>query len=113
MPVSVAPSISAEGSQSAGADIRPLKQPVNAKKTVKRKALPPKNITPKKEFDFSGYKLEGLVFTDSSKDTFAVINGEIVRRGDSVGEVRVTKIQSEYVEVQSKDGAFTTRLNLY
>ena len=70
-------------------------------------------IASKKEFDFSGYRLEGLVFTDSSKDTFAVINGEIVRKGDVVGEVRVTKIQSKYVEIQSKDGAFVSRLNLY
>ena len=101
------------GTQETVTTVSSKSRRADIEKSAPEKFLPPKKNVSRKEFDFSDYKLEGVVFTDSSKETFAVINGEIVRNGESVGDLRVTRIQSDYVEVQSKDGAFASRLNLY
>ena len=46
------------------------------------------------------YMLEGIVLASESQDSFAVINGRMVRLGETVGKARITDIGRNYVVVQ-------------
>jgi len=56
------------------------------------------------EIDEPRYILEGIVWASESKDSFAVINGQIVRAGGSVKGIKIIEIGRRYVIIQdSKD----------
>lgn len=60
----------------------------------------------------STYMLEGIVLASESKDSFAVINGHMVRSGGTVGKARITEIGRNYVVVQPLDDDSEIRLTL-
>lgn len=51
--------------------------------------------------DAGKFKLEAIVWATSPESRFAVINGQIVRVGDSVGNLSVREIGREHVAVHS------------
>jgi type II secretory pathway component PulC len=51
--------------------------------------------------DESRYKLEAIVWSSNEESRFAVINGQIVRRGGAVGGLSVVEIARDHVEVRS------------
>jgi hypothetical protein len=57
-------------------------------------------------------RLEGIMWSDAPENRFAVINGEIVRQGGTVQDIRVTRIAEDHVLVQSRDGAWKKRLSV-
>ncbi len=76
-----------------------------------RKVVSPPKKKPVKPFvRRPNLRLEGIIWSDSPKSRFAVINGKIVRQGGTVEGVRVTRIAVDHVRVQSRDGAWKTRL---
>ncbi|MBN1830547.1 MAG: FHA domain-containing protein [Deltaproteobacteria bacterium] len=58
------------------------------------------------------YMLEGIVLASESQDSFAVINGHMVRSGETVGKARITEIGRNYVVVQSLNDESEIRLTL-
>ena len=59
-----------------------------------------KGETPPDGMPEPAYMLEGIVLSSQSQDSFAVINGRMVRSGGTVGEARITEIGKNYVVVQ-------------
>ena len=58
------------------------------------------------EIDEPKYILEGIVWASESKDSLAVINGQIVKAGGSVKGIKIVEIGRRYVIIQeSKDDA--------
>lgn len=53
--------------------------------------------------DTGRFRLEAIVWSDNPKSTFAVINGNIVRVGESIGDASITAIDRESVQVRSGD----------
>jgi hypothetical protein len=58
------------------------------------------------------YMLEGIVLASESQDSFAVINGRMVRSGGTVGEARIMEIGKNYVVVQPFDNDSKIKLTL-
>ena len=58
------------------------------------------------------YILEGIVLASESQDSFAVINGRMVRSGGTVGKARITEIGRNYVVVQPLNDDSEVRLTL-
>ena len=58
------------------------------------------------------YLLEGIVLASESQDSFAVINGRMVRSGGTVGEARIMEIGKNYVVVQPFDNDSKIKLTL-
>jgi len=71
-----------------------------------------KGETPPDEMHESTYMLEGIVLANKSQDSFAMINGHMVRSGDMVGKARITEIGRNYVVVQPLNDDSEIRLTL-
>ncbi len=67
---------------------------------------------PEGEMEEPAYVLEGIVMASESQDSFAVINGRMVRLGGIVGEGRITEIGRNYVVLQHPMENTETRLTL-
>jgi len=52
------------------------------------------------------------MWSDAPENRFAVINGEIVRQGGTVQDIRVVRIAEDHVLVQARDGAWKKRLSV-
>ena len=52
-----------------------------------------------------GISLQGIVF-DSEKDSYALINGQVVRAGDQIGSTKVLKIEPHAVTLQAEGRVF-------
>lgn len=68
--------------------------------------------TPEGEMEEPAYVLEGIVMASEPQDSFAVINGRMVRLGGIVGEGRITEIGRNYVLLQHPMEDTKTRLTL-
>jgi hypothetical protein len=53
--------------------------------------------------DESGLKLEAIVWSNKDENCFAVINGQILRAGQTIDGASVTKIDRDYVTLESGD----------
>jgi hypothetical protein len=71
-----------------------------------------KEITPPEVMPEPEYMLEGIMLASQSQDSFAVINGHMVRSGGTVGEARITEIGRNYVVVQPFNDDSKIRLTL-
>lgn len=60
----------------------------------------------------STYMLEGIVLANEPQNSFAVINGRMVRSGGTIGEARITEIGKNYVIVQPINDDSKIRLTL-
>jgi pSer/pThr/pTyr-binding forkhead associated (FHA) protein len=58
------------------------------------------------------YMLEGIVLASQSQNSFAVINGRMIRLGGTVGKARITEIGKNYVVVQPLNEDPKIRLTL-
>ena len=57
--------------------------------------------TPSEDTDENLLKLEGIVWSNDPKHSFAMINGSILRLGESIQRMRVIDIGNDYVILQS------------
>jgi pSer/pThr/pTyr-binding forkhead associated (FHA) protein len=64
------------------------------------------------EIDEPRYILEGIVWASESKDSFAVINGQIVRAGGSVKGIKIVEIGKRFVIIQDSKDDSKIRLTL-
>ena len=71
-----------------------------------------KGETPPDGMHEPAYMLEGIVLASESQDSFAVINGRMVRSGGTVGKARITEIGKNYVVVQPLNDDSKIRLTL-
>ena len=71
-----------------------------------------KGETPPDGMHEPAYMLEGIVLASESQDSFAVINGRMVRSGGTVGEARIAEIGKNYVVVQPLNDDSKIRLTL-
>ena len=71
-----------------------------------------KGETPPDGLNEPTYMLEGIVLASESQDSFAVINGRMVRSGGTVGKARITEIGRNYVVVQPLNDDSEIRLTL-
>jgi len=60
----------------------------------------------------SEFKLDALVWSSNPKSRFAVINGQIVRAGESVRGASITEIQRDHVGLKSGNRTWELRLNI-
>lgn len=60
--------------------------------------------------DESLFKIDGIVWSSDPKQSFAVINGSIVRVGGSIEGMKVADIGNDYVILESPDGDTKVRL---
>lgn len=72
----------------------------------------PKGETSPDEMSEPAYMLEGIVLASQSQDSFAVINGRMVRSGGTVGKARIREIGRNYVVVQPLNDDSEIRLTL-
>lgn len=56
----------------------------------------------KKTFDTQDFKVEGIIF-DSAQGSLAVINGVVLKEGDSVGTYKISKIEKGRVQLSQKE----------
>jgi len=77
---------------------------------AEQKPAVPRKTEPVKTFAMPSLNLEGVAYSEASKDRFAIINGTIVREGESIGGLMVTRIYRNHVDVRSRDGSFKSRL---
>lgn len=56
----------------------------------------------KSEMDTQDLHVEGIIF-DQAKGSLAVVNGAVLKEGDSVGPYKVTKIEKEKVLITKDD----------
>lgn len=68
---------------------------------------------PAKGIDESRFKVEAIVWSINPKDRFAVINGRIVRVGESIEGRAITRINRGYVAIQSGEGEQRLRFRLH
>jgi len=61
-----------------------------------------------REVDLGGLNLRGIIY--SEKDPVAIINGEVVERGDSIGEYLVLEIERKKVILKKGDQEFILKL---
>jgi len=66
--------------------------------------------TPSEDVDENLLKLDGIVWSDDPKHSFAMINGSIVRLGESVERMRVIDIGNDYVILESLEDYTKLRL---
>jgi len=62
--------------------------------------------------DIQDLKLEGIVWSDAPESRFAMIDGRIVRKGESIEGFRVLRIEEDHVLLQSPDGSRKQRLTV-
>jgi Type II secretion system protein B len=60
----------------------------------------------------SEFKLDALVWSSNPKSRFAVINGQIVRAGESVRGASITEIERDHVGLKSGNRTWELRLNI-
>ncbi len=60
------------------------------------------------ELDFAGLSLKGIIY--SQKEAVAIINDEVVKEGDSIGEYTVLKIEEKKVILRKGNEGFTLKL---
>lgn len=83
---------------------RPGERPVLEAKPVKKEESSPKNPPkqlPESHPDDAKYKLEAIVWAESPESRFAVINGQIIRTGQSIEGISITAIAKDHVAVRS------------
>jgi hypothetical protein len=68
---------------------------------------------PAKVIDESRFKIEAIVWSNNPDNRFAVINGLIVRVGESIEGMAITHISRDYVTVQSGEGERRLRFMLH
>ena len=55
------------------------------------------------------YRVEGIIF-DPGKESLTVINGKVLKEGDSIGPYKVVKIEKTSVLLSKQDEVFSLRL---
>ncbi len=84
---------------------RPIEEVIREAKPVRKEepALeqPPKPL-PEPQPEDAKYKLEAIVWAETPEGRFAVINGHIVRTGQSMEGLSVTSIDKDHVGVRSR-----------
>ena len=60
------------------------------------------------ELDFTGLSLKGIIY--SEKGAIAIINDEVLKEGDSIGEYTVIKIEEKSVVLKKGNEGFTLKL---
>ncbi len=60
----------------------------------------------------SGFKLDALVWSSNPKSRFAVINGQIVRAGETIRGAAITTIERDHVGLRSGSRSWELRLNI-
>ena len=81
-----------------------------------KQETPPALQTKRAPSEFPGdseFKLDALVWSNNPKSRFAVINGRIVRAGETVKGASITEIQRDYVALKSGNRTWELRLNIH
>jgi len=73
-------------------------EPSRVEQPAQVRQSPPSDRT-----DEAKYKLEAIVWSSNAESRFAVINGQIVRSGGSVGNLSVKEIERDHVSVRSSN----------
>ncbi len=61
----------------------------------------------------SGFKLDALVWSNNPKSRFAVINGQIVRAGETIKGTSVAGIERDHVSLRTGNRTWELRLNIH
>ncbi len=61
-----------------------------------------------KEIDIAGLNLKGIIYSDGG--SVAVINNEILKAGDKIGEYRIARIEEKLVVLEKGGKEFTLKL---
>ncbi len=61
----------------------------------------------------SGFKLDALVWSNNPKSRFAVINGQIVRAGETIKGTSVAGIERDHVSLRTGNRTWELRLNVH
>lgn len=61
-----------------------------------------------RELDFTGLSLKGIIY--SEEEAVAIINDEVLKEGDSIGEYTVIKIEEKNVVLKKGNEGFTLKL---
>jgi hypothetical protein len=72
-----------------------------------------KKGTPSQPPGNSEFKLDALVWSSNPKSRFAVINGQIVRAGETIKGASITEIQRDYVALKSGNTTWELRLDIH
>ena len=96
-------------SPQANPGLKAVEKPMQS--AIKREApLVAKRPTSAKRTDRSRFRLQAIVWSNIAKSRFAVINGHIVRQGESIKGMSVTQISRDYVALQSDEEEWKLRL---
>lgn len=94
---------------------RAERQEMELPKPDRRAALPPSappSREPQDNPEASKYKLEAIVWSDNEPSRFAVINGQILRSGGSIGGLSVLRVGKDYVSVRSNGHDWELRFTM-
>jgi len=61
-----------------------------------------------KEFDVGGLSLKGIIYSETKP--LAVINDEVLSKGDALGDYTITEITEKSVSLQKGDKVFVLKL---
>ena len=117
-PVAAEKTMSPSRAKTSSTVTKPLTKTATPKKVISsgsgtqtaQKPVVPRTPAPVKTFGMPRLNLEGVAYSESSKDRFAIINGTIVREGESIEGLLVTRIHRNHVDVRSRDSVFRSRL---
>jgi hypothetical protein len=94
---------------------RAERQEMEPPKVDRRAAVPPPpppSRAPQDNSEASQYKLEAIVWAESEQSRFAVINGQILRSGGSIGGLSVLSVGRDYVSVRSNGRDWELRFTM-
>ena len=94
-------------------DRLPDRSPKSSPAETGQESLPPAQARPPvpQSPGDSEFKLDALVWSDNPKSRFAVINGQLVRAGDTVKGVSIADIGRDHVALKSGNKTWELRLN--
>jgi len=95
-------------------DRLPDRFPKSSPAETKQESLPPAQARPPvpQSPGDSEFKLDALVWSSNPKSRFAVINGQIVRAGDTVKGASIADIGRDHVSLKSGNRTWELKLNL-
>lgn len=87
--------------------------PAYRRQRIKQRVTELKEPVPLRGVDGSKFKLEAIAWSDNANSRFAVINGRIIREGESIDGVALSYVGREHVTIQLGEEELELRLALH